>query len=359
MAEDFFERTEAATPRRREEARQEGQVAYSHELTSGLLLLAGTVALALTAQALGGSLLHAVRSGLLVPAGLELDAGTTQGLFATLFRRGVELVGFLLGFLFLAGVGVGILQVGFYLTPTLLGVNWERISPASGWGRILSKNSAIRGLGSLVKIALVAILAYWMLKGRLGEIASLNEGTLARATGVAWGIVIRLAMALAGGLALVGILDYLWQRWRYELSLRMSKYELKQEMKEHEGDPDVRARLRKVRAEIAKNRMFKDVPKATMVVTNPTHLAVALRYEVGVMPAPKVVAKGSGAVAKYIVDLARRHNVPIVERKPLAQALYATVRVGQQIPAELYLVVAELLAYVYRLRPPTAARKAG
>jgi flagellar biosynthetic protein FlhB len=157
------------------------------------------------------------------------------------------------------------------------------------------------------------------------------------------------------------VLDYAYQRWRFELSLRMTRQEMKEELKRDEGDPQVKARIRRLQREAAQKRMLQEVPKATVIITNPTHLAIALRYEQGAMGAPRVVAKGAGFVAERIVELARKNWVPIVQRPPLAQVLFKAVQVNQEIPAELYVVVAEVLAYVYRLRgigiaaPPAAA----
>jgi flagellar biosynthesis protein FlhB len=201
-----------------------------------------------------------------------------------------------------------------------------------------------------VKIVLVALVAWWLLRKRLPIVVSLAQVTLASTVTQAWKVIAELGMALAGTLVVLGLVDYAWQRWKLEQSLRMSRPELKDEAKREHGDPQVKMRVRKLQREAAQKRMLKEIPKATVVITNPTHLAIALRYDRGTMPAPKLVAKGSGLVATRIVALARQHAVPVVERKPVAQALFKAVKVGQDIPTTLYQVVAEVLAYVFRLR---------
>jgi flagellar biosynthetic protein FlhB len=170
-------------------------------------------------------------------------------------------------------------------------------------------------------------------------------------------MVLRLALAIAGALLLLGVGDYLFQLWRHEQLLRMSRQQLKEETKREEGDPQTKARIRRLQREAARKKMFHEVKSATVVVTNPTHLAVALRYDRGAMGAPKVVAKGAGHVAKRIAELARRHNVPVLERKTLAQALFRTVKLNQEIPMAIYHAVAEVLATVYRGRGQILAQQ--
>ena len=208
----------------------------------------------------------------------------------------------------------------------------------------------MRGLVAVFKVGVVAAMAAWVLRGRAVQISTLGQNDLASASVQAWDIAIRLALAITAALAVLGVADYVFQRWRYEQSLRMSRQELKEELRREEGDPLMRGRIRKMQREAARKRMMQDVPKATVVITNPTDLAIALRYERGTMAAPRVVAKGAGFVARNIVGLARRHSVPVVERREIAQALFKAVKVGQDIPAALYYAVAEVLAYLYRLR---------
>lgn len=348
MADEFGERTEPATQRRREEAREQGQVAYSSDLASGLLLMTGVLLLYFTGPTLGATFLQNIRHGLAITCGYELDVKETQHLLGQLFLQGADLLGLFFAVLMGAGVGIGILQVGFHFLTDLVTFRWERIMPT--WERVFSINGLVRGLTALLKVLLVATLAYVALGGRLGQITALSQGSLNSIIAQSWSITTRLLLMVAGGLLLLGVIDWAWTRFRYEQSLRMTREELKEEIKREEGDPQIKGRIRRLMREAAQQRMLREVPRATVVITNPTELAIALQYNRD-MGAPKVLAKGSGLLAQRIVALARKNSVPIVERKPLARALFRTVQIGQEIPATLYLVVAELLAYVYRLRP--------
>lgn len=350
--EDGFERTEAPTQRRREEAREQGQVALSGDLVTGLLLLTGSALLSWLGPAVAEGLLDGIRSHFLNTRGVDLDAEGARSLLAWEFWRGLEMVGLFLGVLFLVGVGVNLLQVGLYVNTELLGFHWDRLSPVRGWQRVFSIAALMRGLVAFLKVLVVAAVAAWVLNNRAGQITSLSTISLAAASAQGWDLVMRLALALAGALTIIGILDYVFQRYRFEQSLRMTRQELKEELKREEGDPLLKARIRRMQRETAQRRMLAEVPKATVVITNPVHLAVALRYDQKTMKAPRVIAKGRGTVAQRIIDLARRHAVPVLERKPLAHALYQLPLEGE-IPAVLYHVVAELLAFVFRLRGRT------
>ncbi len=351
MAEETGQdKTIPPSERRREEARRQGQVAASVELTAGLLLLAGVAALWLGGPKLAGGFISAIRLAAQGIGRADLGPEQAQALLVGMLAQGGELIGLGLGLLFVVGVAAGVAQAGFNLAPELVLPNWDRVNPANGWPRILSTAAAVRGLLSVVKVVAVAALAFWVLKGQAGRIGALGDGSLSAAAAGAWGIAMRLALSIAAAMLLVGAVDYLYQWRRHEYALHLTPQEAREEHKREEGDPQVKARIRKLQREAVRKRMWEDVPRATVVVTNPTHLAVALRYERGAMPAPKVVAKGAGFVAERIVELARRHAVPVVERKPLAQGLFKAAKVGQEIPMALYYAVAEVLAYVYKLR---------
>lgn len=350
MAEDFDSRTEPATPRRREEAREQGQVAYSPELNTGVILLAGLGVLALMAHHVGSELLGAVRLDLIDAGVRELSAIEVQTRFRDLAGRGLHVVGPLLGVLFAAGLVVSLGQAGFHPNPALLTLRWERVLPFAGGSRFFSLAQLIRGATGLLKVILVGLLAWWVLAGLWPQVGLLGQIRLGTSVVRGWSMVVRLGLTAAAGLFVLGAADYLLQLWRFERQLRMTRQEIKDEVKRDEGDPQVKARIRRLQRETAQKKMFREVPHATVVVTNPTHLAIALRYERGSMAAPRVVAKGAGHVAKRIAEMARRHGVPVLERKSLAQALFKTVKLNQDIPVGLYYAVAEVLAYVYGLR---------
>jgi len=229
-------------------------------------------------------------------------------------------------------------------------VRWDRIDPSVGLQRLFGSGTGVRALTALLKVIALAVLAYVVLWTRLGEISRIGEGTLGGALALEWSIISRLFLGVAVALLVIGGLDYLAQRLRLDRQLRMTRQEAKEELKQEEGDPQVKARIRKLQREAAQRRMFQEVPKATVVVKNPTHLAVALRYERGRMSAPKVVAVGAGHVAERIIETARRFGVPVVENRPLAKALYRLGKLDREIPVALYQAVAETLAFVYRLR---------
>lgn len=350
MAEDFDSRTEPATPRRREEAREQGQVAYSRELNTGVILLAGVGALAMAAHHFGGELLGVIRLDLAGAGVRELSPAEVQNLFAGLAGRGLRIAGPLLGVLFVAGLAVSLAQVGFHPNPALLALRWERVLPFAGESRLFSLAQIIRGAAALLKVIVVGLLAWWVLAGLWPQLGTMGQMRLSAVVPRGWSMVVGLGMSAAAGLFILGAADYVVQLWRFERQLRMTRQEIKDEMKRDEGDPQVKARIRKLQRETAQKKMFHEVPRSTVVVTNPTHLAIALRYDRGNMAAPRVVAKGAGHVAKRIAELARRHGVPVLERKSLAQALFKTVKLNQDIPVGLYYAVAEVLAYVYGLR---------
>jgi flagellar biosynthesis protein FlhB len=351
MAEDLDlqSKTEPPSPRRRERAHEEGQSAVSAELNSGVVLFVGTLGLLALARTLGGGLLAQTRLDLALLPYSNLSSADVQHLFIAKFWQALASVGLLLGLLFSATFAVGVSQVGLHFNVARLAINWERVAPFQ-LGRLLSWNNLARGLFLLAKIGAVAAAAWWVLGPRAREVTNLNDASLKGALAGAWDLIMRTALIIAGALLVIGVADYACQRWRFERSLYMTRQEMKEEIKREEGNPQIKARIRKLQREAAQRKMFHQVRRATVVVTNPTHLAVALRYEAGTMAAPKVVAKGADHVAQRIVAIARRHGVPVVERKALAQALYKTVKVEQTIPLGLYLVIAELMAYVYRLK---------
>jgi flagellar biosynthetic protein FlhB len=351
MAEDLgHSRTEAPTPRRREEARAQGRVAVSQELATGGLLLIAVGVLWFGSGGMGTALLETVRQGVLHCGVRELGSEQTGELLTGFMTRGVQVVSVLFGLLFVAALGVMVAQVGLQVVPEMVMPNWERIDPVSGFGRMVSLPAFLRGAAAVVKVAVVAVLALLIIKARFGRLVVLDQQDLSSAVRQTWDIVLYLGLTVAAAFLVVGAIDYVLQQLRFESALRMTKDELKEELKREEGDPQIKARIRKLARQLSQRRMMRDVPGATVVITNPTHLAIALRYDKGTLSAPRVVARGAGHVARRIVETARRHAVPVVERKPVAQALYKAVQIGQEIPAGLYHAVAEVLAYVYGLR---------
>ena len=361
MAEQAGEKSFEATPHRRQEAREKGQVAFSQDLGSAALLTLGVLLLML----FGGAVVQfcaRLMQDQLGEVG-ELIA-MHQSLVHEWLRIGMQLATVLLpilGLLMLGGVLASVFQVGFLWVPERLALDFSRLSPLAGFHRIFSLTGTARLGFGLVKVLLVTIVAATALWWRRDEV--LRSGTLDIVELGRFLIDISLGTMLWAGLALVilAILDYAVQRWKYEQDLRMTHQEVREEMKNLQGDPQIVARRRAIQRQMVLNRISSSVPKADVVITNPTELAVAIQYEPEKMAAPVVVAKGAGVIAQRIRRLALEHNIPVVERKPLAQLLYKEVDIGRPIPTESYAAVAEVLAYVYQLKgkklpmPPRAA----
>jgi flagellar biosynthesis protein FlhB len=356
MAEEDSEKSEDPTPRRREEAREKGQIAYSSDFTGAVVLLAGVVGLTVLGPTIGGGMLDLFRTDLpVLYPGSDLTSVTTRDLFWRLFVRGLEFLGGFLLLITLCSVAVNIVQVGFHLSPEKLEVDFEKLDPARGFSKLFSFAAVVRGILVLLKVAAIGVLAAVILRGRAGTITSLGFDSLEASSITAWSLTMRLALYLSAVLVIIGLIDYVYQKYRFENSLKMSKQEIKEEVKREEGDPIYKQRMRQIARERARQKMLTAVPKATVVVTNPQHYSVALRYQAGEDDAPILVAKGKGLLAKQIAKIARDSEVPILERPPLARAIYRSVKEGDAIPSALFQAVAEIIALVLKLRQ-TAVR---
>lgn len=349
MAEGSDSRTEAPTPRRRQEARERGQVAKSGDLTSAVVLLGGLLSLG-TFGASATRLLHDYSEHVLRATNADdwLEADPMAALLGAGRTLGLA-VGPVLAALFALALAANFLQVGFLATTHTLSPSLDKLNPLSGFARIFSARTFVQFAFSLLKLLLVGWLAAALLRGRVGEV--MTAIGLSGATQLAWmaRATYEFGVNVALALFVLALLDYIWQRFRFERDLRMTKEEVREELRSMEGDPMLKQRRRQLQMKLALQRLQRDVPKADVVVTNPTHLAVAIAYDSAAMAAPRVVAKGADFLASRIREIAVEHGIPIVERKPLAQALYKAVEVGQEIPATFYKAVAEILAYVYEL----------
>ncbi|MEM7306771.1 MAG: flagellar biosynthesis protein FlhB [Planctomycetota bacterium] len=349
------QKTEEATPRRLAEARENGQVALSQELVAALMLCAAATSMALG----GGELAHATGDLAASSLGSLGTLGTTEldiWSSAAIVKRSTSDVMLPLLVLFLPVLVVGVLagygQVGFRITPKGVAPDPSKVSPIKGFGRLFSVRSVMRTGMSAAKILAISLVVGGITYTQIDEIARVGDnelGPLLAALG-------RVALtAVAGGLITIvalALIDLMFQRFQHAKEMRMTKQEVKDEHKTTEGDPKIKAKVRQIQREMATQRMMADVPEATVVVTNPTHYAVALSYDRpqgGDDGAPRCVAKGKGHVARRIKEIAREAGVVLYEDVPLARALHAGVEVGAEIPEELYAAVAEVLAYVYRL----------
>ena len=360
---DSGEKTEPASPRKREEAREKGQVARSGDLNSAVLLVGATLILYLLAN----SFLAAV-------GGLMGDAwgGISDGVFTVdaVIAEGITGIGallrlilpFLLGLLALALL-INVCQVGFRVSTKPLEFDITKLSPIKGAKRILSRRGVMRLLFGLVKLAIVGVVVWTGYRAILLEpsednLVGLLHGSVENAWSYSVGELFSITIRAGIALLLLAILDLAFQRWQHEQDLKMTKQEVREEMKRMEGDPKLKERRRRVQQQLALQRMMHDVPTADVVITNPTHFACALKYDEKTMQTPKLLAKGQDHVAHRIRERAIEHGVPIVEEPPLARSIFSTTEVGEEIPPDLYQPVAEVLSYVYRAGEQSGARTA-
>ncbi len=351
MADQGEEKTEAPTERRRQKAREEGQVANSKELTSAFML--GGAALLLYAT--GSLFLDSTRemfhnSFSEMAPGQDFTVSFISGRLGSAFLPMLPMMGLLAVVLIGLAILLSVAQVGFQITGKPLAPKFERISPLSGIKRLFSSQAIADFLKSLAKLTIVGVIGYLsyldMINKMNGlsvlhpeEIVSFNFQAIAEITG-------KIVLALLA----IAIFDLFYQRWYHEQQLMMTKQETKEEHKETEGDPQLKSRIRQIQREMSSARMMQEVPKADAIVVNPTHFAVALKYDREIMAAPQVTAKGVDFLALRMKTVARESNVPIIEKPSLARELYANVEIGENIPERFYKAIAEILAQIYRLR---------
>ena len=247
---------------------------------------------------------------------------------------------------FLATLLTGGLMTGFQLSPKAIHLDLEKLNPVKGVSKVFSTRALVRGVMSLFKLSVISSIVYFIFVARYEQVGLLAGNSLDRSMDMMLDLLLIMMTGVSAGLVVLGIGDFVFQKWKHIEDLKMSRQELQDERKEEEGDPHVRARLKRLQREMSQRRMLQDVPSSTVVITNPTHFAVALKYEPRTMEAPVVVAKGRDHLARKIIQIARAHDVAVVERKPLARALYGQVEIGSPIPLDLYQTVAEVLVYI-------------
>lgn len=347
---DDSQKTEDPTGRRLQEARDSGQVANSREVNNLFMILALTISVV----AFGGSIAREIVNLSLPFVEAPDKIPTDIGHLTTL---GWKLLGMILvagaaplALAMIAAFASGYLQFGLVLSGESLMPSLDKISPLAGLKRIFSSRSLSEFLKGLLKIAIVGSIASWILMPSIGDLHKLIGMEAVQLLATIRELTDRLLIAVLSALVAITLADLLYQRYEHMKQLRMSRQELKDEARESEGDPLVKGRLRQLRMERARKRMMAEVPKADVVVTNPTHYAVALRYDQAEMQAPKVIAKGADAVAHKIREVATEAEVPVVENPPLARGLYASVEIDQEVPPEFYKAVAEVIGYIYKLK---------
>ena len=349
MADDSGEKTEQATPKRLEKAHAEGIFARSAEVQTVFVLMAAMIALMFSGSEMWRLMAHTQVAVLSHLHDTPLTLNAMQGYAVNAALVFGHCVWPVLAATMLAGLLAGGIQTRFRTAPEALGIHWERLNPVEGFKRTFSMRSAVPTCISIVKLSVIIALTYGVVKGILNDPIFHSSVDVARIAGFmaqsSFQIVTRVSMALV----VLAATDYGYQFWRTNQDLMMTKEEVKEETKNSEGNPHVKAQQRRKRKAMSKRKMLAEVPKADVIVVNPTHIAVALRYDRKTMKAPKIVAKGTRLNALQIRQIAEEHQVPVIQNIPLARIMFKYGRVGGEIPAELYSAVAEVLAWVYRV----------
>ena len=350
MAEESdLEKSEPASPARLEKAREEGQVARSRELVTFVMLATGMGALWAMGSMMGEHFSSALRNGLQFERASAFDASHMMVQAGTAVLHALQALMPLLAMMLVAALVAPMMLGGWLFSTKSLAPTFSKMNPVAGIGRMFSTESLAELVKTIVKSLLVGGVAWWVISAEVGDIMALMSEPVHAALPHALKLVALTCALIIGSLLLVALIDVPYQLWSHHRKLRMSREDLRQEQKENDGDPQVKAQIRRQQQQMAKRRMMAEVPKADIIVTNPTHFAVALKYHDKEMRAPRVVAKGADLVALRIRAMAAENKIPILEAAPLTRALYRHTKLGDEIPAALYAAVAEVLAWAYQL----------
>lgn len=344
------EKTEPATPKKREDSRKKGQVARSMEVPSALLMVGAFTLLAVYGSYMGEHLKNMFSLRLVEGVSKEVTPFAVTTLFGELILESLLLLAPVFGVGVVLALGSGFLQYGFLFTVEPLKMHFEKLNPIEGIKQIFSLRALMEMVKSLIKIAVIAGVSFLLLWNERFTVMKLGRVPVESSFDFIAAVTMKLGLWIGGILLFVALLDYLYQRYEFEKSIRMSKQEIKDEYKKTEGDPLIKGKIREKQRKMAMQRMMQDVPKADVIITNPTHYAVAISYNETNMTSPLVVAKGVDWIALKIKQVAKEHHIVQMENKPLARALYAQVEIGQSIPPQLFQAVAEVLAYVYKVK---------
>lgn len=348
--EDGQEKTESATPKRLEEARKKGQIPRSRDLTAAAVLMAGGVALSSLGSQIGGDLYSIMRRGLTLTREQALDPTQTVPALSGAAMDGLLASVPVLGLLLLAALLAPLVLGGWSFSTESLMPQFNRLNPLAGFKRMFSMRSVVELMKALAKFGIVALVAVLVLWKDTPELLALGREPTAQAIVHAVKLSGSALILISAGMLLIAGFDVPYQLWQHAKQLKMTREEVRREMKESEGSPEVKSRIRQLQQQMARQRMMQDVPRADVIVTNPTHFAVALKYDEKRMRAPVVVAKGADVIAARIREIAKEHSVPIFEAPPLARVLYKNVDIGGEVPASMYVAVAQVLSYIFQLR---------
>jgi len=344
------EKTEPATPKKKQDARKKGQVAKSSELPGAFILFFMFLFIAMFGGFIKEKIFVLFQDHLVNKLNTEVTVYNVENLFLSLLQQGLVILAPFFAIAILIAFLGNFVQFGLLFSADPLKMKFNKINPIQGFKRIFSLRSVIEFFKSILKMLIIGLLVYFTLWGEKEKILSIAKVPLEQAFSFVASLTISLGLQIGGLLIVMAVLDFLYQRYEHLKGLKMSKQDIKDEYKKSEGDPLIKAKIKEKQRRMAMMRMMQDVPKADVVITNPTHYAVALKYDSSVMDAPKIVAKGTDFVALKIKEKAKEHGVAVMENKPLARALYAQAEIGDTIPADLFQAVAEVLAYVFKSR---------
>lgn len=350
------EKTEPATEKKLREAREDGKVAKSKELTSAFDLIVLFLVLKIFISWVGGGFIEVYQYVYkTIPEFVEAVAAETSVHEISVYLQAIfwmmlKMVAPFFGFGFAITIIICIIQVGWKVSAKPLKPKGDKFNPINGFKRIFSKDSVFELFKSILKIGVVVYVAYTSIRGEVDDIFILYDMSLNQAIALCGDVIINAGLKISLVYLVVGFADFIYQKHRFNEEMKMTKQEVKDEYKNTEGNPEIKGKQRQRMREASRQRMMQDVPKADVVITNPTHLAVAIKYDAEVSKAPVVLAKGEDFLAQKIREAAKEHNIEIVENKPLARMLYANVDIGAEIPPELYQAVAEILAMVYNMK---------
>lgn len=350
MSDDAGEKSEEPSQHKIDDARKKGDVSSSKELNS-VLILSGVFSVLVLSSLFIFEVMSEYIEWLY---GLDMTKAYTEEVSSLIFKKSFFTIGKCIAPVFATSATLGLLaqimQVGFLYAPDALALKFERINPQAGLKRIISKKAVAEVVKGILKFSIVLTITYYIISNNLMTFVGFLHTEPGEAFNFGKIFAFKLASSILMGLLVVAIADFFWEKYSYSEKLRMTKQQVKEESKEKDGNPEVKQKIRAAQREMAQNRMLSDVPKADVIVTNPTHISIVVRYDGMTMVAPQIIGKGQDHLALKIREIAKEHNIPIVENVPLARALYKTVKVGEGVPKSLYKVVAEILAFVYKFK---------
>ncbi|MDQ0253697.1 flagellar biosynthetic protein FlhB [Evansella vedderi] len=348
----FFaqEKTEKATPKKRQETRKKGQVAKSNDVNTAFILLFVFLSFLFLGRFVVEQLISITRYTFQDYLLIDLTANNVQSMFIDYSLQAALVVGPVMFIAMIAGIFSNYLQVGVLFAPEAIKMKLSKIDPIQGAKRIFSIRALVEFLKSMLKISLVGLVTFTIIWIYLEEILILSLYSVREGALFVGNLTVIMGLAVAFLLIFLSVFDYMYQKYDHEKNIRMSKQDLKDEYKKTEGDPLIKSKVKEKQRQMAMSRMMAEVPKADVVITNPTHYAVALKYDDQQMDAPVVIAKGVDFIALKVINVAKNNDVITVENRPLARALYAQAEIGDQVPEDLFKAVAEVLAYVYRIQ---------